>query len=922
MPSSSSLKNTINLGNSIIGVSILAMPYCFAKCGIVLSTLLLLISGVLTRLTCHLLLKAAVTARRRNYELLAFHTYGPTGKLVVEIGILGFLLGSCVAFFVVVGDLAPPLASDFFLVEASPRVRTTLLLLLGTCVGLPLGLLRNLDSLTSFSAMSLVFYALLVLKIFGEAFPVLWSMTWWDKVVLWRHENLLSVLPIFAMALSCQPQLFEIFDTLNEPSLMRMNRVVNGAVQMCSIVYIMMGFFGYVAFCGGGPIPGNILVRVGTSLASEAVKLGFVATLVVSFPLCLFPCRTSLHSLLFKRVDSNTGMAVRSTNDPELDSDASTVAEQGSKFHDPAYDYIPDSQFRALTVLLVGTTLATAVLVPDIEVVLGLTGSTIGTLICIIMPGMIFTRVIAKSTNEHLLGKALSWAGLFIMVGCTVTTLHNMSTASSGLPAKYLPPSPAAIVVSKPALVVPVASPDPPKVTPKVKKPPPPEVKPAPVVTAIVPKVPPEAQRRIEPPEPQEPQNNVAVKAVTPPVIKEPVVKEDRGLDPEALRKEDREIEDTKRKKTVVDAQPPKEPEAKKQEQLLEKIAEEQKAQKKILEDLQRELKQEIAKHKDSDSEKANKTAPKPDLADVQRPEVPLKQTEASAQGSNLQQHVQKDSLGPQAVLAPVQQNANQQPVRQERPVQQNAVREPVRQDVRPPVQPLVKQPPQQNAPRLIQQNVEQLKQQQALPAQQKDVRPVVEEIKPRGIDSARQPYNVFKPQEPVADKVILSNVNLPKNRGDIEEPVAKKVPLAGPAVEIPKVAEKLQQKLQKPSIPIQPLQAAQKSPQDGLPQAAVADDRPLAEKMSMDVKRDAPPISVPLIPAAAAVGEGAAKLQPKGQSEAADGAVAPQAVVDQRKADVVADLSKSAANPQIVPEGLPSQVHMEAALAKNEIRK
>lgn len=896
MPSSSSLKNTINLGNSIIGVSILAMPYCFAKCGIVLSTLLLLISGVLTRLTCHLLLKAAVTARRRNYELLAFHTYGPTGKLVVEIGILGFLLGSCVAFFVVVGDLAPPLASDFFLVEASPRVRTTLLLLLGTCVGLPLGLLRNLDSLTSFSAMSLVFYALLVLKIFGEAFPVLWSMTWWDKVVLWRHENLLSVLPIFAMALSCQPQLFEIFDTLNEPSLMRMNRVVNGAVQMCSIVYIMMGFFGYVAFCGGGPIPGNILVRVGTSLASEAVKLGFVATLVVSFPLCLFPCRTSLHSLLFKR---------------------------GSKFHDPAYDYIPDSQFRALTVLLVGTTLATAVLVPDIEVVLGLTGSTIGTLICIIMPGMIFTRVIAKSTNEHLLGKALSWAGLFIMVGCTVTTLHNMGSASSGLPAKYLPPSPAAIVVSKPALVVPVASPDPPKVTPKVKKPPPPEVKPAPVVTAIVPKVPPEAQRRIEPPEPQEPQNNVAVKAVTPPVIKEPVVKEDRGLDPEALRKEDREIEDTKRKKTVVDAQPPKEPEAKKQEQLLEKIAEEQKAQKKILEDLQRELKQEIAKHKDSDSEKANKTAPKPDLADVQRPEVPSKQTEASAQNSNLQQHVQKDSLGPQAVLAPVQQNANQQPVRQERPVQQNAVREPVRQDVRPPVQPLAKQPPQQNAPRLIQQNVEQLKQQQALPAQQKDVRPVVEEIKPRGIDSARQPYNVFKPQEPVADKVILSNVNLPKNRGDIEEPVAKKVPLAGPAMEIPKVAEKLQQKLQKPSIPIQPLQAAQKSPQDGLPQAAVADDRPLAEKMSMDVKRDAPPISVPLIPAAAAaVGEGAAKLQPKGQSEAADGAVAPQAVVDQRKADVVADLSKSAANPQIVPEGLPSQVHMEAALAKNEIRK
>lgn len=35
-------------------------------------------------------------------------------------------------------------------------------------------------------------------------------------------------------------QLFEIFDTLNEPSLKRMNSVVNGAVQMCSLVYIMV----------------------------------------------------------------------------------------------------------------------------------------------------------------------------------------------------------------------------------------------------------------------------------------------------------------------------------------------------------------------------------------------------------------------------------------------------------------------------------------------------------------------------------------------------------------------------------------------------------------------------------------------------------------------------------------------------------
>ncbi|XP_077490961.1 uncharacterized protein LOC144101701 [Amblyomma americanum] len=593
---SSSLKNTINLGNSIIGVSILAMPYCFEKCGIVLSSLLLLASGLVTRMTCHLLLKSAITARRRNYEFLAFHTFGPTGKLVVEIGILGFLLGSCVAFFVVMGDLAPPLASDFLLLEASPRLRLTVLLLLGTCVGLPLGLLRRLDSLTSLSALSLGFYCLLVFKVFVESFPVLWSGAWWDRVVLWRHDNLLSVLPIFAMALSCQPQLFEIFDTVNDPSLKRMNSVVNGAVQMCSIVYIMMGFFGYVAFCGaGGPLPGNVLVRLGSSLSSEFLKLGFVATLVVSFPLCLFPCRTSLHSLIFKR---------------------------GSKFHDPSYDYIPDGQFRLLTVVLVGATLVTACMVPNIEIVLGLTGSTIGTLICVIMPALVFTRIQAKSTNERLLAKFLSWAGLCIMVACTAATLSQVRPPDRGSPPPSSRFNPAAVVVSRPAPLLPKgdlklsnASPG-----PDLAKPPVPKVAAVSPVPALSPKA---AQpvtsmeKRLEPPEPVEPPVDKEVApAPTPkpaPVPERPP-KDEVALDPEALKKEDHEIAGGHLeqgpgasrwrglKPPASGAAPaavaPPEVEVKKQEALLEKIAQEQKVQKKMLEDLQRELKQELAKHK------------------------------------------------------------------------------------------------------------------------------------------------------------------------------------------------------------------------------------------------------------------------------------------------------------------------------------
>ncbi|XP_076324716.1 uncharacterized protein LOC143232770 isoform X2 [Tachypleus tridentatus] len=412
MTSVGALGNVINLGNSIIGVSILAMPYCFSKCGIVLSLLLVVLSGILSRATCHLLLKGAIITRRRNFEYLAFHTYGSAGKLVVEVGITGFLIGACIAFFVVIGDLGPPLVADMLLLKLTPQLRVIFLAFLGVFVALPLGLLRKVDSLTSFSLLSLIFYGFLIVKIIAEATPKLFSEIMWNEVVLWEPSGVLPCLPIFSMALSCQTQLFEIFDTLNEPSLKRMNTVVSGAVNMCSTVYVLVGFFGYVAFFDE-PMTGNILVKLSPTLISQIIKFGFVITVVISFPLCLFPCRTSLHSLIFK---------------------------QGFVHHDAPANYIPDHHFRGLTILLVMITVGIAVVLPNIEVVLGIVGSTIGIIICVILPSMIFIKVTSKNTNERLLAQTTLCVGFFIMVVCTYTTLLDTTTNPRELPVELQQP--------------------------------------------------------------------------------------------------------------------------------------------------------------------------------------------------------------------------------------------------------------------------------------------------------------------------------------------------------------------------------------------------------------------------------------------------------------------------------------------------
>lgn len=113
----------------------------------------------------------------------------------------------------------------------------------------PLALLKNIDSLSAVCSASIAFYFCFVLKVIGESKEPLLSGDWKELVNWWQPAGLLQCLPIFSMALSCQMQLFEVSETMPGISLDRMNQEVKHATWICTLVYILVGFFGYVAFC-------------------------------------------------------------------------------------------------------------------------------------------------------------------------------------------------------------------------------------------------------------------------------------------------------------------------------------------------------------------------------------------------------------------------------------------------------------------------------------------------------------------------------------------------------------------------------------------------------------------------------------------------------------------------------------------------
>ncbi|XP_037944170.1 putative sodium-coupled neutral amino acid transporter 10, partial [Teleopsis dalmanni] len=392
----------MTLANSIIGVGILAMPFCFQKCGIVLSVILLIISGWVTRICCHYLIKSSLLTRRKSFEFLGFQAFGSSGKLLVELCIIGYLLGTCITYFVVVGDLGPQIVTNLFTLQyETTKLRTWIMIAVTILCILPLGMLKNVDSLSTVCTASIGFYICLVFKIILESEAHIIANDWSDSVVYWKPAGILQCLPIFSMALSCQMQLFEVFESINNQSLEKLNGIVRNATWICTFVYIAVGFFGYVAFCTQS-FSGNILMNFSPSFGSDVIKIGFVLSVAFSFPLVIFPCRASIYSLLYR------------------------------KGHSDGLGYIPEQRFRIITVFIVIFSLCVALMIPSVELIIGLVGSTIGVVICIMFPASCFRKIIKKNSTERSLAQFILVSGFCLMILGTYANLNAIDEKSSG----------------------------------------------------------------------------------------------------------------------------------------------------------------------------------------------------------------------------------------------------------------------------------------------------------------------------------------------------------------------------------------------------------------------------------------------------------------------------------------------------------
>eukprot|EP00002_Diphylleia_rotans_P008897 TRINITY_DN18886_c0_g1_i1.p1 TRINITY_DN18886_c0_g1~~TRINITY_DN18886_c0_g1_i1.p1 ORF type:complete len:428 (+),score=62.35 TRINITY_DN18886_c0_g1_i1:78-1361(+) len=380
--------SVFNLCNTIVGAGVLGLPSAFKSGGLYLSCFLLTLVTLVMGWSLSALVDCCRISKRASYQALAEEAYGTKMVVAVDTCVLIQGFGTSVAYVVIVGDLVPSVLGLCVGEGSFLQNRIFVITLITWLMMFPLSLVRNLYSLRYASGAAMAAVAYMTIMIISKSFIL-------DREGTYRgFENdldIMTAIPVISFSLCCQFNIFPIIRELHEPSTKRLHRINNTSLLICSVIYILVGCFGYLTFYDD--VESNVLDSYRDDDVAAAIGRVLVAfVLVFSYPLICFSARDSLHRLYYQDIPMT--FKIRAT----------------------------------LTLFITVLVYLIAIFVPDVEIVFRLVGSSVTSMIAFVFPGLFHLRLAAAEPQSRV---SRSIDMVMVAFGCFVAVVGTFTAISS-----------------------------------------------------------------------------------------------------------------------------------------------------------------------------------------------------------------------------------------------------------------------------------------------------------------------------------------------------------------------------------------------------------------------------------------------------------------------------------------------------------
>jgi sodium-coupled neutral amino acid transporter 2 len=366
----------------MLGVGLLALPKVTSLLGIGTTLIFLVFLAFLTYLSLHYCTTASSRTGIVRYSDLVRDQTGLFGQTLLDLSLIVNGAGILIVASIVIGDILVGSAELEGLLSSACGDRSTVLAVVTVVLIFPLVSVTRLQTLAGASVLgvaAVVGWALLTLLLFiiAGTNDKLHHMNWWlsrqSKFVGRGFESavqLIATLPVILLAFICQMSLHGVLRDLQYVRGRQIDKVALTALMITVFSYAAIGIFSYGVF--GKNVSPDVLQNfsvpaleplLSKKLAQAAfvtVRLGFLISLLGTFPLQMTPLRDALWKLLFRQELRGPGL------------------------------------FLVSYLLLAGILMAAAT-IETIWKPLVLIGSTAGVLIALIFPGLL-----AIQTSELL----------------------------------------------------------------------------------------------------------------------------------------------------------------------------------------------------------------------------------------------------------------------------------------------------------------------------------------------------------------------------------------------------------------------------------------------------------------------------------------------------------------------------------------